>query len=296
MEYENWRVRAGLLFDVSDAVSVKLRYSHSETDDPRSNILNTFVDPVIGSGAPVFVPPALVATDPDEYHSGSTRSLLTSNSDVFQLTIDADLGFANLVSYTQYRDQDVDSSLDLDKTGLAVFQLGLPVLNETFTQELLLTSNPGSALQWTAGLFYFFNSDEYQTFIDNGVAGGGPRIRIGGSESPTRSYAAFVDATYELTPNLFITGGLRYAHDNVTDAFYFVPFTGQQQFVPDLEDDTLSPRVVLRYKPSEDTSIYASFTRGYKAGILDVGGGTGNPVDPEMSMPTKPGSNIPEAV
>jgi len=39
--------------------------------------------------------------------------------------------------------------------------------------------------------------------------------------------------------------------------------------------------VVLRYKPSEDSSIYASYTRGYKAGILNVGGLSQEPIKPE---------------
>ena len=44
---------------------------------------------------------------------------------------------------------------------------------------------------------------------------------------------------------------------------------------------TVTPRLVLRYKPDDHSSIYASYTKGYKAGILDVGGGTGDRVNPE---------------
>jgi iron complex outermembrane receptor protein len=38
---------------------------------------------------------------------------------------------------------------------------------------------------------------------------------------------------------------------------------------------------VVRYKPSQESSVYASFTRGYKAGILNVGGLSQQPVAPE---------------
>ena len=74
VDYENWRV--GLVWNhLNHALSVKMCYSHSESDDPRPNILNTYVDPVIGSGAPAFVPAnALYNLHPDEYQSGPTRS------------------------------------------------------------------------------------------------------------------------------------------------------------------------------------------------------------------------------
>jgi iron complex outermembrane receptor protein len=136
-------------------------------------------------------------------------------------------------------------------------------------------------LQWTAGLFYMSNRDTYVTFLDNNRETTG-RMRLGGSSTTTKTYAAFLDATYELTSGLFLTAGARYAHDTVDDAYYNIVGTnGAKQFVPDLNADRMTPRVVLRYKPGERSSVYASYTRGYKAGILDVGGGTSNRVKPE---------------
>lgn len=37
--------------------------------------------------------------------------------------------------------------------------------------------------------------------------------------------------------------------------------------------DRITPRLVLRYEPNDVSSIYASYTQGYKAPILNVGGG-----------------------
>lgn len=272
--FENWQIRAGLKADFG-AFSAKLRYQHLQSDDPRPVLYNIYTDPDIGVGTSPFYPPSAYTTDPDFYAPGADRSFITSNTDVVQLTLEADLGFADLTSYTQYRHQDLDSSLDLDKTALPIFQFGIPVINNTWTQELLLTSKAGARLQYTAGLFFLYNSDRYLTFLDSAVSQGGPRIRLGGSEAPTRSYAAFVDATYELTDRLFLTGGVRYAHDTITDASFSVGTA--RTFVPDTEGDKLTPRIVVRYKPSDQTSIYASFSRGYKAAIVDVGGSCQNP-------------------
>jgi iron complex outermembrane receptor protein len=63
-----------------------------------------------------------------------------------------------------------------------------------------------------------------------------------------------------------------------------VPYSGPagvQIPVERLKNDSFTPRAVIRFKPSEESSVYASFTRGYKAGILNVGGYSQQPVKPE---------------
>lgn len=280
-DYESWSVRMGLKAELSDSVSVLLRYMHMDVDDPANMLTNAYVDRDLGVAIASFAPPGTYTTRPNEFSPGKDRPFFTSNSDVAQGTIKADIGFADLTSYSQYRREDVDSSLNSDRIALTLLQLGLPNQNETWSQELLLTSKPGGPLQWTAGLFYFSNRDTYVTFLENNLATLG-RIRLGGSSTTTRTYAAFLDATYELTPQLFLTAGARYAHDVVTKAYYNPAGTnGARTYVPDLKDDKVTPRIVIRYKPTPQTSVYASYTKGYKAGILDVGGATGNRVKPE---------------
>lgn len=269
-------MRSGLKFDFSDKVSLLLRYQHGYLNDPVPMNQNTYVDPVLGIGAPNFAPPGTYTTDPDLTAKDQT-GLFVSKTDVVQTTLKADLGFADLSSYTQYRWEDVNQSQDLDATALTIFQIGIPVKDSTFSQEVLLSSKAGPRLQWTAGLFYFQNKDRYLTFIDN--AGkfrdpDGPN-RLGGSSTTTESYAAFVDATYEVVDKLFVTAGARYAHDAVKDAYYNV---GTARFdVPSISSNKVTPRFVVRYKPDEKSSIYGSFTKGYKAAVIDVGGSCQNP-------------------
>jgi iron complex outermembrane recepter protein len=297
-DYENWSMRFGLKVNFSDAVSLLLRYQHTETDDPRPLLTSSYFNPnptgldTVMSGQPFFAAPGQFTFNPNETASGSVPEFMRSTSDVFQATLNVDLGFANLTSYTQYRKEDVDASLELDHSGVDIFQLGLPNENYTVTQELLFTSKPGRRLQWTAGLFFLENQDKYITHIDNFGSRPAARIRLGGSSTTTRSYAAFLDATYEIVDDLFLTAGVRYAHDVVTDAYWNTrflaptyvdgngvtqPAPGGQVFVPGISSDRFTPRAVLRYKPSDQSSIYASYTRGYKAAIIDVGGTCQNP-------------------
>jgi iron complex outermembrane recepter protein len=329
-DWETWSVRAGLKVELSDSISVLLRYQHSDVDDPDPLLTSTYVDPVFGSGAPIFALPSEVTFDPDEIASGANpedQELLRIKSDVFQATIKADLGFADLSSFTQYRKEKTDSNIEIDYSGSHVFQLRLPNDNKTFTQELLLTSKPGGKLQWTAGAYFFQNEDVYTTFFsDVGVAvltasdpvpvvatpgfpmfgvPFNPPLRIGGSGTKVKAIAGYVDATYEITPQLFFTAGARYSHNSVTDA-YFNGFGDPSGAAPgdatfkrplaSISGNKLTPRAVLRYKPNDQSSIYASFTQGFKAAIIDAGGTCQNPVNlPTPENPTGAGftcSNI----
>jgi iron complex outermembrane receptor protein len=276
-KYENWSTRIGLKADLSDAVSVLIRYQHGDVDDPRPLLTASYTGPDIASGAPFFAQPGQYTFRKNQIATGSVGEYFRSNSDVVQGTIKADLGFADLTSYSQYRKEDVDSSIEVDYSGVDLFQLGLPNHNETWSQEFLLNSKPGTPLQWTAGLFYFQNRDTYITLLDGARVGTNNRPRLGGSSTTTKSYAAFVDATYAFTPQLFITAGVRYAKDKVVDAYWnssslLGQDPTQRNYVPNISDDRVTPRFVIRYKPDEQSSIYASYTKGYKAAIIDVGG------------------------
>ncbi|KMS59629.1 TonB-denpendent receptor [Novosphingobium barchaimii LL02] len=278
--YENWSVRLGLKADLTDNVDVLLRYKHGDVDDPSTMLASTLDTADFGLGAPFGGIPGTFTTARNKIATGSVDEVFKSNSDVVQGTIRADLGFANLTSYSQYRSENSVMSQDLDYSGADIFQLGLPNINETWSQELLLTSKAGPKLQWTAGLFYFQNTDTYVTYINNAGNAPNERIRLGGSSTTVKSYAAFLDATYEFTPQLFLTAGARYSQDKIVDAYWNRSFTDIRVPVPNISNNKLTPRVVLRYKPTDQTSVYASFTKGYKAAVSDVGGSCQSNPDP----------------
>jgi iron complex outermembrane receptor protein len=230
-----------------------------------------------------------------------------TTANIIQGTIKADLGFANLTSYTQYRSEIVNAVITQDYTGALVVPdpmtfapvanlngnpyliLGLPNSNATGSEEILLTSKPGPRLQWTVGGFYFANRDTYITYFNDFYFFGPlvPPKRLGGSSTTTGNLSGFADGTYQITDQLFLTAGVRLSHDVVYDAYWNTQFlapsytgaNGQQipapngsVQVPDIHSFHVVPRAVVRYKPDDHSSVYASFTEGYKAAIIDVGG------------------------
>jgi iron complex outermembrane receptor protein len=338
-EYENWSVRTGLKFQMSDSVSLLLRYFHSQTNDPAAQDTNAYVDPgsagfftqvsaagkaiygrqssaglpliqLAQSGTNPYAPtPGTFATAPGQLALDGAVSFHT-RSDAVQGTLKADLGFGDLTSYTQYRFDRTPYYGNLDATALNIFHILVDVYDRTFSQEFLLNSKAGSRLQWTVGLNYFENVDNWSDIQAEGYTVSpaftplGTYTPFGGSSTNTKSLAAFANATYEIAPDkLFLTLGGRFSHDTVTDAYfitnYFSQYTGYTDVngnpkdvgiasgvtvpVPNLSANSFTPRVVLRYKPDNLSSVYASYTRGYKAGILNVGGDSQKPVAAETN-------------
>jgi iron complex outermembrane receptor protein len=262
-----------LKFDPTDSLSFLLRYQHSASNDPTNLLGGTYVangrELTIGT----FIPGTIIATAPDDI-SNSRGVAFSNKSNVLQLTSTLTLPFATMTSYTQGRWETSETFINQDYSSVSFFALSIPIYNRTLTQEFLLASTGDSRLQWTTGLFFFDNSDQWEDIRLSIL--GAPLSEFTNSGSDTRSSAAFADLTYEAFHNFFVTGGARYSHDEVLDPFFINYPAGSpiRTDVPPIKTNTVTPRVVLRYKPDEASSVYASFSKGYKAPIVNVGGGS----------------------
>lgn len=292
--YQNWAVRTGLKLDLTEDIWLLLRYEHTKTDDPTAYLDNAYVlnGVPLAPGAAfnaLGVPTlnSLFATKPREVaFAGGTR--FQQDTDTVQLTSSFNLGFGNLTSYTQYGRLDaLSNNFNISLTTLnpapslliPLGQLNIPNQGgRTFTQEFLLNSNSDGRLRWTAGAFYLDWKDPFGADIS---LSGAPYVATGRSHTETVSGAAYADGTYQMLDNLYLTAGLRYTHDETRDAFFHgfpgVPDTD----LPTLSSDKVTPRAVVRYTPTADSSVYFSFSRGYKSAIYNVGGAQTQPVKPE---------------
>jgi iron complex outermembrane receptor protein len=277
--YANWMARTGMKFDLTDRISFLLRYEHQNFNDPTQEEQNVYVV----NGQPItlqaIIPGAIVATQPGQVANPSPNpALFKAKNDILQLTSSFDLGLADLTSYSQFRHEQTVFGLNGIAGSLALETEAVPVKDDTITQEFLLTSKPGPRLQYTAGLYYFHYTDIFRANVS---IGGAPLMPVTGSGTYNESYAAYADATYQLLDKLYLTAGLRYTHDEVSDGYYIVAFTTERVYAPTLAENKATPRVVVRYAPDQNSSIYASFSQGYKAGIYNLGGDSLVPVKPE---------------
>jgi iron complex outermembrane receptor protein len=207
------------------------------------------------------------------------------------LTGALDLGFADLTSITALRRTSNNSRFDVDGGPLNLVNIEYLAKGRTFQQELRLASTSSGPLTWQAGLFYLYSrasTDQNQ----NGDAFAAQSLREIDiiSSLTTRSYAAFGELTYAITPTTTVTGGLRYTQD-VRD------FDGTQ--TPTLLTGAVLPtttvlsrlkyseftyRAALRQELAEDVSLYASINRGFKAGTYSLQSPTSPPVNPQFIM------------
>lgn len=191
----------------------------------------------------------------------------------------------------------------LNPTGAATFALGWNETDQKFrnwSQELR-AAGASEAFKWTVGLYYA--KEKVDGFVRIVNEQGGPPM-VTGTLPPVSGaagldlnfattqdrdiYAAFADGTYNLTPRLALTAGLRYTRDDKTVDVLNAAATLRPSVDPGLNagialncatlvaigvgkscsrsDEEFTPRIVLDFKPARDRMIYASWSRGFTAG------------------------------
>ncbi|MFO6445885.1 TonB-dependent receptor [Erythrobacter sp. NE805] len=135
---------------------------------------------------------------------------------------------------------------------------------------------------------------------------------IGDSDVTMNNYAVFGQATYKLTEQLALIGGLRYTWDEVSFTHTRAPGANATNGAPastgtilavgagglianggngtntsrgTTDHSELSGRAVIQYTPVEDVMVYGSYTRGYKGPAFNV---FFNHVAPDNAVPLDP--------
>ena len=100
--YQNSSFRSGLKFDPTDKISILFRAQYQSVNDPTNNMMQ----PVVINGAPAslggIIPGSVIANQPNSV-AMQYPDTIHEHSNSYQLTATADLDFATLTSYSQYR-------------------------------------------------------------------------------------------------------------------------------------------------------------------------------------------------
>jgi iron complex outermembrane receptor protein len=197
-----------------------------------------------------------------------------------------------LKSVTSYREDYTESVIDFDS--LAVDDLDAAVIydNSQFSQELQLLYS-SDKLNGVVGFYYLDASASNDFDVVLGqlgrVAFGQELVAYTGGTVDTKAWSLFADLTYDVSDKFAVSLGGRYTNDKRTaDVFRASylgtsssPFFGNDAAVflgstSDFENSRtykdFSPRIALDYSLSDDAKVYASFSRGFKAGSFDPRG------------------------
>ncbi len=153
-----------------------------------------------------------------------------------------------------------------------------------FSNELQV-SYTGEVFDVTAGGFFFRERGNQTSVIDilsvipNGVITPSPLDAVFGSgatviEARNKSYAAYAQATLHITPQLDLTGGIRFTRDEREVTLARIP-VARPGALPPGEYGTNFERTnytgILSYRPNDDITAYAKIATGYVAGGLYAG-------------------------
>ena len=275
-------VRGAVAFTPSSTVRVDLSADYSE-DDAKLNVgqpLNSLTF-LIGGGVLLPLPSN---PDPDDYDfEGRTTPGLPNSTKLKHWglagTVAVDLTDSLTVkSITAYRKLETDDYVDIDATEKEVGDVFVGVDQKQFSQEFQLVYS-GERLSGVAGLYYLKEDikSHQEAFADDliGPLLGNPTfLRTIDDDLETNGYAAFANASFEVTPELRLSAGARYTHEKkeyfrTTSTFSNSPLlTSVTPFLFDVDDvwKDFSPMASVDYQFSPNVMVYARVAKGFKSG------------------------------
>lgn len=218
------------------------------------------------------------------------------------LELNLDIGGATITSLTGFKDHDYFYAEDFDGTPLRINDYRQDQTGQYFEQEVRVVSDSDGPFSWYAGASYY--NEEIDVLFGQGqdeevycqyyyglscsdyFAGGGYAFTPSPAglveENAVRGryhgWAGYIDATYAFSEQFDVGAGLRYSRDvkdfgiqglapvsQLGNAFA-LGFNSTDFLTAKDNWDALTPRFILRYRPNDDWLVFASATRGFKAG------------------------------
>jgi len=260
---ENRRgARAQIVFKPSDALKIKL---NADFTRDRRTVLQTQMDSAVGAAAPYYAGNRFEANS--DQPNGDKRNMWGAD-----LTVE--YGLANdmlLSSISAYRKINVTVSSDIDQLPVNLFNSNpLTDFVQMASQEFRITSPGDGPFRYVGGLYYYHQKGTAlrRIYIGGSLANGA----FNRAEAITNSYAAYINADYDLLPKLTVNGGLRYTYEKKTGAYLQVRGPVLSYSFNDLKrnDKNVSWTGSLTYKPNRELTLYATASKGFKSGGFNL--------------------------
>jgi len=279
-DQNNFHGRVLALWKPIDNLSVEFRGEHAQAHQHETEGKNIY-DP-----------------DPNPYKETSDwPGKFTYDQDLIAGTITYEMPFAVLKSLSSWQQVNQGLSVNEDGLDLAITGSGTNPLflghdvqwfthdSQTITQEIDLSSQPGTRLDWVVGGFYLHNRykvayDQYQAFEGDDYTpnilnqyGNPPQAALDNLYSELvfpnqgveerRSYSAYGQGTYHVTDYLRLSAGVRYSLDRSATIF-------SEYFLPGINQGQTAEKITYRFAADLDVTptnlLYASYSTGFKPG------------------------------
>ncbi|MGV9006478.1 MAG: TonB-dependent receptor [Brevundimonas sp.] len=295
--------RAILQWEPTDRFTARLMYSKEVSNPHDSSLTN----PALGEFVRRTDRPDLFQSDMANYNA----------------TLEYQFDGAMLTSSTTLSDYTGLFHVDLAGTFAQTlpFALDADAWDKTFVQEVRLVSDPGGRFDWSLGGFYFHKRRDVDYNYRSGPAYLASHLLSGlpdeyysrfGSHFIQHEIAAFGQLTYRFTPDLWVTGGLRYGSTDAQGftepggytsnyltvalnypayANYYLVTLGQSS-VPitvtsiaeatgvKAKENGPSYRLSLSWRPNPSITTYAAVSTGFRPPIVNARAGAVSTIDP----------------
>ena len=324
-------VRGQLMFEPSDDLRILAKVEYADVSkihtyyeqepmsvDPATGLFSTDLSGTDGAG---YNEINFGAGDPNVTNT-NRPSKLEQDGLSFLLRIEKDFESFTLTSVTSYLEMDRALVEDCDASANDICFADFPYETDWITQELRANGSTDN-MRWTAGVYYLHQNAKNNPDAVFNIPLGGPTavdpttglyngaifpIALAANwEQDTDSYSFFGQVEYDITPAFTLIGGVRWGEDKKdftdfdnatlrTPGNLFLVADGgpavANPFTDSRKDSLLSWKLEVDYRPSDDVLLFASVSRGTKAGGFNNGFLSPAAVaDPATSIPYDDESN-----
>src|SRR6266478_4725632 len=148
-------------------------------------------------------------------------------------------------------------------------------------QEVRLSSNGQTNLQWTIGGFYlhthqnlnqiwYLAAEDLETLF---------------IPTTTREAAVFGEATYHITSKLSVTAGARWFNNDEGQSSFYAPGSVFQGSLPltEIHSSATTPKLSASYYPKGNVHLYLTAAKGYRVGQVNFNAGVSPVVPPGVN-------------
>ena len=235
----------------------------------------------------------------DLINTDLTRSPWDEEIQIYSLTGEYNLGSGSIVATTNWFERDLLYNFD---SSPILFFFGVPVPGITiqpqsrriWSNELRYSSDLDGPFNFVVGGFYAEERSDFDVQVVRSNGFGEPRgpfSRLNADDALSntdgntffgrfdnqrlRQYATFGEATYEITPEVTATAGVRYFNSNVKARQETThPFGGFGPNPPGVLTNEFTNKKTtfkgnLSWKPNDDLLVYANAAQGFRTGGLN---------------------------
>jgi len=273
-------IRAKLLFKPNENLTASLMWMHYDFEQDNNN------HEISESGFNLLNVDDRRATN-ERTVSRPFETPVSDEWDLVNLIINYETESANIISSTGYLDRSIDFVSEFVNAFFppeAYGSFGIEDRDaETFTQEIRVSSNGDNPLNYTVGVFYReTDTSEIQTLCYPSFFGFPCSVTTGTAPVDSKSWALFGELSYDISDRFMASFGARiFNEDQEPSTFQLGGPAPMDVSADDQSFEAFTPRLNLLWKVSENASLYATLSNGFRSGGINGFGSSIPDFEPE---------------